>query len=329
MKISNIKRAVVGCLPHPLGGVSSFVYRLAEKNMVSVVIDTYPSNCKLETNFYSGDVVFKKNLLYLFFYLAFNKISNIIFFNFSTIRSLFLTLFIPKRGIIFELMLHNGVINKQNYPRFIVRFLLNKFDVIYAIGNVQYQYYKSLELDCNVVLSTSLLLLDNFSNNQTNFNYKYPAQSNKQKIVAFSGNLRSEYNLLLMLNYAKQRPNLLFAFFLYDMTESEFNKILSDFKLMNCSFYKDLLPFDLISNLQKCTHLIRPTTIDSFGLITAEAVQSGVKVLATDICERYRGVYLYNHSNDSCFSHFDDFIEERFERFKVSSSDISQFKFLE
>lgn len=53
---------VIGGFPDPVGGVTAFVSRLAENNMVSEVIDIYPSPSKSVPSEFKGRVVFVKDL---------------------------------------------------------------------------------------------------------------------------------------------------------------------------------------------------------------------------------------------------------------------------
>lgn len=331
MKKSNNKRVVIGSFPEPVGGVSNFIYRLAEKNMASSIVDFYPSKKKIIPECFLGEVKQLKNKAHLYYLTLLSLKFENLFFNFSTVKSLILVVLIPKFSRKFELMLHNGVVNKQNFPNFILRFLLGKFDVIYAIGEKQYDFYLNLSLNAKtqIVNTSSFLLSDSCmcKSDLDGFN-NFSFSSSGKKIIAFSGNTRTEYNLNEMLSYAKSRSDYYFCFFLYDIQDDEYKKIIAENESGNIFFYKNLSSQELISCLQSCTHLIRPTLVDSFGLITAEAVECGLKVLASDVCIRYKGVYTYKHSeNYEIF--FDDFIEDKLNIFEKSNVNFPQFKFLE
>ena len=56
------KIIIVGGIPNPIGGVTSFIYRLADRNMVDCVIDIYPSSIKRVPDNYKGQVFLKKEL---------------------------------------------------------------------------------------------------------------------------------------------------------------------------------------------------------------------------------------------------------------------------
>jgi hypothetical protein len=325
------KRAVFGCFPKPVGGVSNFIYRLAEKNMVALVVDSYPNAKKSIPDTYLGEVVELKNKFALFSYIITKCKCNTFFFNFSTVKSLLFVKLIPKYGRCFELMLHNGIVNKQNFPDYLVRFLLNKFDVVYAIGEIQYAYYRKLKLRAEIVKTSSLLLNADIVSvpglilNNDNGVILKP----RREIIAFSGNARPEYNLYTMLRYAMARDKYVFYFFLYDIEECEYEKIKSEYRKENIVFFRDLSNRDMLSFLKKCTHLIRPTLVDSFGLVTAEAIENGVSVLATDVCVRYQGVYTYTHSDSDFTDCCDSFIEGRLSGFNKSDAEFFQFEFLE
>ncbi|TQP94136.1 hypothetical protein FLL78_19445, partial [Vibrio cholerae] len=106
MKKSNNKRVVIGSFPEPVGGVSNFIYRLAEKNMASSIVDFYPSKKKIIPECFLGEVKQLKNKAHLYYLTLLSLKFENLFFNFSTVKSLIFVVLIPKFSRKFELMLH-------------------------------------------------------------------------------------------------------------------------------------------------------------------------------------------------------------------------------
>lgn len=82
---------VIGGLPEPVGGVTAFVSRLAENNMVSEVIDIYPSPRKHVPSGFKGDTVFRKGFSGFLSYYFVNYrhwAGRLLHFNFSTAKAI-------------------------------------------------------------------------------------------------------------------------------------------------------------------------------------------------------------------------------------------------
>lgn len=140
---------VVGGLPKPIGGVTSFIYRLAGANLVDSVIDIYPESEKKIPISFSGHVFFQKNLFQFFFncfFGFFGFFNNLFHFNFSNPRSLIFFILLPKYKNEFHLTLHHGelsISSERFFINFIHSFSLNKIDFIYALSKSQKEFYIS------------------------------------------------------------------------------------------------------------------------------------------------------------------------------------------
>ena len=66
-----MKRIVVGGIPNPIGGVTSFISRLVDNNLVSEIIDIYPSSNKSLSRYFTGE--FTQLSGFLAFYIYFCK----------------------------------------------------------------------------------------------------------------------------------------------------------------------------------------------------------------------------------------------------------------
>jgi len=90
---------IIGGFPKPIGGVTTFVSRLAARNVVSEVIDLYPSRQKYLPTSYRGKTHFVRGpLMFLFYYWGrlFHWSGRLLHFNFSRSWSILIFLLLPK-----------------------------------------------------------------------------------------------------------------------------------------------------------------------------------------------------------------------------------------
>ncbi|NUG02908.1 hypothetical protein HUN26_18845, partial [Acinetobacter oleivorans] len=100
MKI-NKQTIIIGGIPNPIGGVTTFLSRLikAYSQYVVMLLDLYPSEDKRIPKNFSGHYKLAKNKIIAFFlvFLAQLKYRNKnFFFNFSSGNSLVFFIFLPK-----------------------------------------------------------------------------------------------------------------------------------------------------------------------------------------------------------------------------------------
>lgn len=72
---------------------------------------------------------------------------------------------------------------------------------------------------------------------------------------------------------------------------------------------------NLASLYSKVDLFVRPTTTDSYGISAHEAIDSGIPVIASDVCERANGVVVFNAGS------IDDFCY-RIEQIKTENTDV-------
>jgi len=317
---------VVGGLPNPIGGVTSFIYRLAENNMVDFVVDLYPSDKKMIPSAFKGGYIGLRGFLHFWFISCFSGllVKNIsaVHFNFSKPISLILPFFIPKRNVRFFLMLHHGRL-KSPYPRFITRVFLSRFDVVYALSSSQMQFY--LRNGCKRVVNTTSYIPS-------------PAPSGGDKVDpevlskvesslgygVVSGYCKEIYNHHWVVDlYASGKVEGELFVFLYGKFDEEYysllKKIAGGNKNVTIFVDKDEGAFNYA--LAKSMFYLRPNFRDSFGIAVADAVSFGVPVLASDVCGRYPGAYLFKAISYESF--VIDFFKFRFspEELEVSSDE--------
>jgi len=307
MKISR-HVLVVGGLPEPIGGVTSFIYRLADNNKVTTIADLYPSKKKVTPLNFEGQVFYYKGLLSFLCSLIFSsKISEgitDIHFNFSKTRSLIIFL-IPflKKSLRFHLTLHHGSL-KRSYPEFMFRYIFSKIDVIYSLSESQHSFYKIYVLADyeKLKMSTSYVPVPPPSLNLRIKEIDDFIDDKKFSII--SGYCSRIYNhdwVVRLFNEVELNQKL--VIFLYGFIDEKYLELIQALSENNAriNFFFNV-PQDIFGfYLSKASFYLRPNSTDSFGIAVADAVNYGVTVLASDVCKRYSGTFLFKPLSYECF----------------------------
>lgn len=291
---------IVGGFPSPIGGVTSFLYRLvhAYPQFVLEFIDLYFSESKEIPQNFRGKYQLLPSKFRAFLYILFSQFrykEKEYFFNFSTGNSLIFFLFLPKIRNDWSLMLHHGYLESK-LPNFILKFILNKFDRIYALNYRQADFFKKNFYQGQLINEKSYVpavLIDIDEQEKEPLNN---AKINGFKVIIGSGAPTSIYQHHLLIELIEQHPNTYLFLFLYG------NGNLKD-KLINYKHPRVKIFYnkkESIFNyyLANSNVYIRPTLEDSFGIACADAIEFGIKVIASDVCPRYQGVSTYSVLNN-------------------------------
>lgn len=299
---------VVGGIPEPVGGVTSFVFRLAENNMVTKVADLYPSKSKVAPCNFDGQLFYYKGLMSFLFALMFSRklLAGVtdVHFNFSRSRSLIFFL-IPflKKGRRFHLTLHHGVLDRK-YPSFLFKYLLSKIDIIYCLSEKQFSFYQDDFLAGNAKLKFSSSYVP-IPRPSSVFSVKEIDEFvGEDEFVVASGNCTKIYNhdwIVRLFNEIELDDKL--VIFLYGAIDGEYLCLLQRLGAANARIK---LMFNVRQEtfglyLSRAKLYIRANSVDSFGIAVADAVSYGVTVMASDVCNRYPGSYLFKAVNYESF----------------------------
>ncbi|WP_303285441.1 hypothetical protein [Marinobacter sp. SS8-8] len=299
------KLVVVGGLPEPIGGVTNFLLRLTASGQIHSIVDIYPNKNKLVPKDFDGKIWFLRSKLRLvlkFFGLSSWFSGNDVFFNFSKSRSLIFFLVLPKRRSRFFLMLHHGDLSSGKF-RWIYRFAISRIDRVYCISEKQYDFYIGIGVaERNIIKCKSYLP----PRNQLSFCLDQRLQKidnffQGKRVIVCSGYPSPLYNHKWCINFVKEHPDWSLAVFLYG-DGNDFDDILrlSD-ALPNVLCFYNFNQFEFNYALAKAAVYFRPTVEDSFGVAVADAVTLGIPALASNICERYPGTYLFSPSDYRSF----------------------------
>lgn len=302
MKI-NKETIIVGGIPNPIGGVTTFLSRLikAYSQYVVMLLDLYPSEDKKIPKNFSGHYKLAKNKIVAIFlvFLAQLKYRNKdFFFNFSSGNSLVFFVFLPKINNEWSLMLHHGHLSSK-LPRFIIKVILMRFDRIYALNHRQEEFYRGFKSDLNIIQETSYVPATLVDIEKVEKEVLLDKINQGYKILVGSGFPRPLYQHHLLIDLVSRNENLFLFLFLYGEGE------LKD-ELLNLNHPRIVVFLDKDEDifnfyLSKSSLYLRPTLEDSFGIACADAVEFGIPVIASNVCKRYSGVHTYELNSDQEF----------------------------
>lgn len=302
MKI-NKETIIIGGIPNPIGGVTTFLSRLikAYSRYVVMLLDMYPSEDKRIPKNFSGHYKLAKNKIIAIFliFLAQLKYRNKdFFFNFSSGNSLVFFIFLPKINNEWSLMLHHGHLSSK-LPRFITKIILVKFDRIYALNQRQEEFYRGFKSDLNIIQETSYVPATLVDIENIEKEVLLDTINQGYKILVGSGFPRPLYQHHLLIDLVSRNQNLFLFLFLYG--DGELKGELLNLKHPRIVVFLDKDEDVFNFYLSKSSLYLRPTLEDSFGIACADAVEFGVPVVASNVCKRYSGVHTYELNSDQEF----------------------------
>ena len=283
---------LVGGFPKPIGGVTTFVRRLAASDKrIDEVVDIYFDKDKEIPLNYLGRYKRLNNKLFGFLYLFFRMVvwrNKYIHFNFSNMNSLVFFLFLPKLSTKWILMLHHGVL-ESCIPAYIVRYLLRRFDYIYCMNNQQFNAYRMHGIVTSKLVKASSYIKPTICSPDIKFQQEIDSYFSSKPTFIASGYPTLIYNFDWCVRFIKDRKEYQLALFIYGEGSEKirFEEQLKQYE--NIRVYWDQREDNFNYALMNSFYYIRPNARDSFGIAVADAVNFNVKVLASDVCPRFQG----------------------------------------
>lgn len=284
---------VVGGVPNPIGGVTTFIRRLLRhEKKIGVLFDLYPAEIKDVPLDYLGSYVCSRwkvvAIFKLYFFLATNKDCKV-HFNFSTPRSLMLLRFIPKRGGCWALTLHHGDLGLME--PWMTKVLLKKVNIALPLNDAQYNWYSMCFKSEKIVRSSSYLPAGEPNSNPRLIDMMQGYKKKYNRIIMCSGYPTRIYNHNLAFELMKLRPDDLLICCLYG--PGDLRSELVALSMGRNIVIKDSLDEESFNCLLKLSDIyLRLNSKDSFGIAVADAINYGVSVIATDVCARYPGAII-------------------------------------
>lgn len=312
---------IVGPLPEPLGGVSTFVQRLASRltDRVSTIIDLHPHAVKVRPPRNVPHLIGPRNRLWRLVWMIgiLLRLEETIHFNFSMPGAVALLCLLPKRKNRWILTLHHGDLEGSfqflsAVTKMLVKRGLRRIDTIVALSDTQSDFYERNAPRIETVAARSYIA-------PQLANIGYPRDLPREftalrercsKIICCSGFPLGYYRhdwVLKAVNLLQQdRPDLGVVLCLYGPDrEGIKGRLISQFQsAKNAIVLVGLDPRLFEGLLASIDVYARPTLKDSFGIASADALLMGAQVVASDICPRAPGVHIFRSGD------FQDFLEK-------------------
>ncbi|ANT64628.1 glycosyltransferase [Prosthecochloris sp. CIB 2401] len=310
---------LVGAFPPPFGGVTEHVYRLVANfsDLIVQVIDLHSSDEKQIPEGWCGLVCSAPRArvikpVYLLYQLLTSSVS-VVHFNFSTALSLVMLALIPKRKVRWILTLHHGDLFAKYYSasraiRFFIKQQMRRFDSVVVLSDNQENFYRFIGLHKSVLdrLPSYLPLCGHFD-----FDLPQDFADFRQRndlIILASGYPLRYYCYDYLLRYASDSVNnstrvgVVIAVYgdgdwdwVESLVESSVGLPLEFLFVRNAG----RVPF--LNMLLKSDVYVRPSLVDSYGIAVADAVNAGLAVIASDVCDRYPGTRLFPVGDERAF----------------------------
>ncbi|MBE5144231.1 glycosyltransferase [Vibrio parahaemolyticus] len=182
---------------------------------------------------------------------------------------------------------------------------MNKFDVIYVMSKEQHEVLSKL-VDSEKLKFSSSYVMATVDKQSKDYHeaeelVKGIRRLGYSKVFICSGYSTEIYNhndVLGLLNSVLS--NCYVMFFIYGPKDGREDLLKSASTYENVKIFQDK-PESVFNNylaLSDC--YIRPTQRDSFGIAVADAINFGVSAIASDVCPRYKGAYIYKHLSALC-----------------------------
>jgi len=317
MQFDGEEVVIVGGIPEPIGGVTTYIYRLVRKESgrISAVVDLYPAREK--KNISPVDHIRLKRKAALFFFLLKNRRD--VYFNFSGVAGLCMLLLMPKtHGVRWYLTLHNGAIKEKLegncFYRIVASLARRRLDKVGFLSPSQRAAYKMIGIDDGRLVRVSSYVPICASDVKAIDRSKYPDlmsfSDNSKPYFVISGYPTKIYQHLEVFQTFermwKDGVEVKLVACLYgDDSDGLLSSIKEKFSENgNALLYWGVDNDDFLSILSGASGYIRMNTVDSFGVAVAEAVSLGIPCIASDVCDRYPGaitVSCYDYSKVSDF----------------------------
>ncbi len=295
---------VVGGIPEPEGGVTTYIYRLARRDSgrVEKVFDLYQGSEKKDISPVEHVNPKRLPLLHLFLFLLGNRED--VYFNFSGVLGLVVLVLLPKRpGVKWFLTLHNGAVGERlarsRLLHWLARVGAGYIDQMGFLSEEQKKAYYSLGLTEERLLRVSSFIPTDSRDIAPLDANRFPEVAwcleNEVPYFLISGypTLIYQHQEVLQLFQSLWEEGLqarLFAFWYGDDSDGILEALKQAFQgCEKAHFYWGVDSDSFLSVMSSASGYIRMNTVDSFGVAVAEAVTADVPVIATNVCARYEG----------------------------------------
>lgn len=296
------KITLVGGIPKPIGGVTTFLHRMIQwaPERLSALLDLYPSEDKLAIPIEHRQL--RRPLLDLVKHCL-TAPAQTYLFNFSNSRSLLLLALLPKRQNRWGLILHHGQLEPTGIGRLtlpLMKRALRKIDAVGALSDQQTAFYQRLGLNVHTVLPIRSYIPCKRPT-QDEINTLLPAvirqwKAEGKRVFIVSGYPTRIYQHLEVLDTfhslrASGHEDIRLAAFLYGSDSDGLLDTIRHRMEANKAthLYWETGEATFNAALATADGYIRMNIADSFGIAVADAVGFGTPTIASNVCERYPG----------------------------------------
>jgi len=291
-----MKLIIVGGIPEPIGGVTTYLRRLLHRDsdQIETFLDFYPGKKEPVRADCQNKVVQLAGKLALLKWLWTRQTAQagrMVFFNFSTPRALLMTLFAPKvNDARWSLMLHHGnLIAGGALLRMVVRLSLTRFDEVKSLSESQTAFYRAMQVPLVRIVAGSSYCepADHVDDPDATIELTR-IRDTYRKVAVMSGFPKPLYNFELGIEAvsALERDDYALCLFIYGPGE------LRERLKHLAAEHPWLFVFDsrreryFNTFLRQCDLLMRLTETDSFGISVWDADYWGRRIVASDVCRR-------------------------------------------
>lgn len=299
----NMNRIIIGGIPAPIGGVTTYLRRLLHRDSsnVDLFLDFYPEKKEPVREDCQDKVVQLNGKLGLLRWLWRHRAmqnGREIFFNFSTPRGLLVPLLAPKaEGARWVLMLHHGKLTVHNrFGKSLVRNVLSRFDEVRSLSPAQRAFYREMGVRADRIVSGSSYCepADHVDDPDALARLSRIKDSHA-RLVIMSGFPKALYNFQMGIDAVEAlgRSDVALCVFIYGPGE------LRDVLRRRAEQLPWLYLFDgenecfFNTFLRHSDLLLRLTEVESFGISVWDADFWGKKIIASDVCIRPVSAELY------------------------------------
>ncbi|MBB1482041.1 glycosyltransferase [Pseudoalteromonas sp. SG41-2] len=286
-----------------VGGVTTFTYNFSFKYKASnlLTVDLYPAEGKVVPNGvrwlqFKGGMI---NRLFKFYKFHFIN-EGIYFFNFSSVRSMLLLYFMPKKTKSkWFAIFHNGE-QERNFrelnivQKYIVKRGIGKLDALGCLSEKQSTFFETIYEGKFYKVSPYIPLGINSESQMHKRKHDSPTR------ILITGFPTAIYRILETLDvldklwskgYCFELTVCLYGFDTDNLLLAIKNKVQ---RLNKAEIFMHLDDKQFSKILDSTDLYLRLNSVDSYGLVVAEAIDRNIDVLATNVCERYPGTVLVN-----------------------------------
>lgn len=294
---------IVGGVPFPRGGVTTFVFRLATRLVETAcleveILDLYPHPSKLNIGCGVSHKTAPTNLLFRILWLIANiQNKSDIHFNFSTTKALLLFAILPKRKSRWTLTLHHGNLG-NNVPgkikSRILKSLLQRFDSIVALNESQMQFYMSAGASPSRLHRLTSYIKGPETQAKPSDKVKqlvHSVRKSGRQLIFASGYPTNTYQHIELLQAIESLQQKLPVFLLLCVYGPDSENLTASIQekvrgIKNAQLIDSMPEDDFACILQAADLYVRANLVDSCGIAVHDSVEYGTKVVASDACER-------------------------------------------